>query len=186
VPSDAQTTHHRHADARPDHWIDRWLPWLFFGAVVISLFAYLGSAALFEPDEGRNSEKAREILVLKDWLTPRENFYPVLDKPIFFYWLIALSYKVLGVSEWAARLPSAMAALGCIGLVYYFVRQRWGRWEALWSGLILLGSYISCAGRDMSLTLFTCCGLFYEARHGELQPAQDAGFVLYGALVSPR
>ncbi len=51
---------------------------------------------MFEPDEGRNAEKAREILVLNDWITPHENFHPVLDKPIFFYWLIALAYKIFG------------------------------------------------------------------------------------------
>ena len=67
--------------------------WLVWGGVTAALFFQLGGAALFEPDEGRNAEKAREILVLQDWVTPHENFHPVLDKPIFFYWLIALSYK---------------------------------------------------------------------------------------------
>ena len=190
MPSNAQATHHRQADARSFHWIDRWLPWLFFGAVAVALFAYLGSAALFEPDEGRNAEKAREILILNDWLTPHENFYPVLDKPIFFYWLIALSYKFFGVSEWAARLPSVLSALGCVGLVYFFVRRRWGRWEALWSGLILLGSVeffiLSRAVIfDMSLAFFLTLALcaFYEVAHTDnVKRRRVLCFVLYGAL----
>src|SRR5262247_3099850 len=85
---------------------ERWLPWICGGAALFIVFYQLGGAALFEPDEGRNAEKAREILLLRDWLTPHENFYPVLDKPMFFYWLVALSYRLFGISEWAARLPS--------------------------------------------------------------------------------
>lgn len=153
---------------------DRWLPWLL-GAVVVFVFFYqLGGAALFEPDEGRNSEKAREILVLNDWVTPHENFHAVLDKPIFFYWLIALSYKLFGVSEWAARLPSAVAALSCVLLVYRFARAWCGRWEALWSALILVSSTeFFLLGRivifDMTLTFFQTLALwtFYEVEHAD-------------------
>ena len=134
----------------------------------------LGGAGLFDPDEGRNSEKAREILVLNDWVTPHENFHPVLDKPMFFYWLVALSYKLFGVSEWSARLPSALAALGCLIIVYRFADQRWGRWEALWSALILLTSaqffvLARIVILDMPLTFFLTLALcaFYEAAHAD-------------------
>jgi len=152
----------------------RWLGLLFWAAAVGILLYQLGGAGLFDPDEGRNAEKAREVLVLNDWITPHENFYPVLDKPMFFYWLVALSYKLFGVSEWSARLPSALAALACLILVYRFADQRWGRWEALWSALILL----TCAQffllariviLDMSLTFFLTLALcaFYEAVHAD-------------------
>jgi len=151
-----------------------WLPWLLTAAVTFVLLNQLGSAALFEPDEGRNAEKAREILVLNDWVTPHENFYPVLDKPIFFYWLIAVSYKLFGVSEWTARLPSFLAALGCVVLVYRFARSRWGRWVALWSALVLVTSVeFFVLARivifDMPLTFFETVALlaFYEAQHSE-------------------
>jgi 4-amino-4-deoxy-L-arabinose transferase-like glycosyltransferase len=148
--------------------------WLAWGGIVAALFYHLGGAVLFEPDEGRNAEKAREILVLQDWLTPHENFHAVLDKPIFFYWLIALAYKVFGMSEWAARLPSALAALGTLVLVYRFARVSWGRWTALWSVLILLTSVeFFVLARivifDMTLTFFLTLALcaFFEASHGE-------------------
>ena len=76
----------------------------FLGVVcLVILFANLGGAAFFEPDEGRNAEKAREILLLNDWVTPHHNFLPTLDKPIAFYWPVALSFKLFGFSEWAAR-----------------------------------------------------------------------------------
>jgi 4-amino-4-deoxy-L-arabinose transferase-like glycosyltransferase len=153
---------------------ERWAAWFLFGTAIVVLFLRLGSAALFEPDEGRNAEKAREILVLNDWITPHENFHPVLDKPIFFYWLIALAYKVFGISEWAARLPSALAALACIGVVHWFVRRRWDFWTAQWSGLILLTSLgFFLLARvvifDMNVTLFLALALcaFYEGAHAD-------------------
>ena len=157
---------------------------------VVVLFLHLGSAALFEPDEGRNAEKAREILVLNDWITPHENFHPVLDKPIFFYWLIALAYKIFGISEWAARLPSALAALSCIGVIYWFVRRRWDLWAAQWSGLILLTSLgFFVLARivifDMNLTLFLALALcaFYEgARADDLTRRRIFCLILYASL----
>ncbi|MGZ8483328.1 MAG: glycosyltransferase family 39 protein [Candidatus Binatia bacterium] len=145
---------------------------------------------MFEPDEGRNAEKAREILVLNDWITPHENFHAVLDKPIFFYWLIALSYKLFGVSEWAARLPSALAAFGSIVMVYVFVRHWWGEWEARWSVLALVTSagyfvFSRLVIFDMTLTAFIMLALcaFYHAAH---TPSSTANWttcaILYGAL----
>ena len=110
---------------------------LFCGWV---LFTNLGGAALIEPDEGRNAEIAREILLLKDWVTPHYDFIPRLDKPLFFFGLIALSYKFFGISEWAARLPSALAALACLCITYRFAGSLFGRRAGLWSALILLSS----------------------------------------------
>ncbi len=145
---------------------------------------------MFEPDEGRNAEKAREILVLNDWITPHENFHAVLDKPIFFYWLIALAYKIFGISEWAARLPSALAALSCIGVIYWFVRRRWDLWAAQWSGLILLTSLgFFVLARvvifDMNLTLFLALALcaFYEGAHAnDLTKRRIFCLLLYASL----
>jgi 4-amino-4-deoxy-L-arabinose transferase-like glycosyltransferase len=163
---------------------------LLFSVCLLILFVNLGGPLLFEPDEGRNAEKAREILVLGDWLTPHENFVPVLDKPMFFYWLVALSYKGFGISEWAARLPSALAALGCLLVVYGFGRSRWGQWEALWSALILLSSVeffllARLAVSDMTLTFCTTLALcsFYAAVHDQSERARKIHcLVMYVAL----
>jgi 4-amino-4-deoxy-L-arabinose transferase-like glycosyltransferase len=170
----------------------RWLFWLLLGVCLTTLFYQLGTAGLFEPDEGRNAEKAREILLLNDWVTPHEDFFPVLDKPMFFYWLIAISYKAFGVNEWAARLPSVLAALGCFALVYSFARIRWGPWEALWSGLILIsGVEFFILSRvvifDMSLTFCITLALysFYQAAHADDAMRRRIYCVLmYGALAA--
>jgi 4-amino-4-deoxy-L-arabinose transferase-like glycosyltransferase len=173
--------------------IDRlhhYLPWLLCLFCLAVLFVNLGSADLFEPDEGRNAEKAREILLLNDWVTPHENFLPVLDKPVFFYWLVAFSYKIFGISEWSGRLPSALAALGCLFLVYRFARQRWGSWEASWSVLILLTSVeffllSRIVISDMTLTFCVTLALssFYSAVQAEEKKAKRLHcWLMYGAL----
>ena len=170
----------------------RWSPWVLSLGVVMALCWQLGAAALFEPDEGRNAEKAREILVLNDWVTPHENFHPVFDKPVFFYWLVAIAYKIFGVSEWAARLPSVLAALGCLALVYRFAALRWDRSTGFWSVLILLTSIEFFALSrvvifDMSLTFFLTLSLcaFYEASHAEsLKWRRVYSLVLYLALAA--
>lgn len=170
--------------------VNPYLTWLLCLVCVAVLFVNLGSAAFFEPDEGRNAEKAREILLLNDWVTPHENFLPVLDKPMFFYWLVALSYKIFGIAEWSARLPAIVFALGCLFLVYHFARQWWGSWAAMWSVLILLTSVeffllARIVRSDMTLTFCVTLALcsFYSAVHAENEKAKKLHCLLmYGAL----
>ena len=140
-----------------------------FGAALLlcaaALFLKLGAPALFDPDEGRNAEKAREILLLDDWITPHENFLVVLDKPISYYWLIAASYETFGVSEWSARLPSALAGAGCVLLIFFFALRFFGPWEGLWGAVVLattLEFYILARTVifDMTLTFFITLSLF--------------------------
>ncbi len=92
-------------------------PLFFFG---------LGRSGLGDPDEGRNAEAAREILVTRDWVTPHLDGVPYLDKPPAFFWLVAQSYRILGVNELAARAPSALFALAGVLLVFWFARRRIG------------------------------------------------------------
>ncbi len=136
----------------------------------VALFDHLGAPALFEPDEGRNAEKAREILLLHDWITPHENFLAVLDKPIAYYWLVAASFEAFGVSEWSARLPSALAAAGCVYLVFLLAGRFFGFWPGIWAGLVLATSLeFYLLSRivifDMTLTFFVTLALycFFEA-----------------------
>jgi len=145
------------------------------GLIIFSLcvlFSHLGTAVMFEPDEGRNAEIAREILLLRDWVTPHYDFIPRLDKPISYFWLVALSFHLFGLSEWSARLPSALAAFGCLSVTYALARAMFGRWAALWSALVLLTSIEFFALSrivilDMLLTFFfsfALCAFFLGQR----------------------
>ena len=84
---------------------------LLLVAATVLFFAGLGRLPLIEPDEGRNAEVGREMLASGDWVTPHYNGFAYLDKPAVYFWMVAASMKMFGVSEAAARLPSALMAL---------------------------------------------------------------------------
>jgi 4-amino-4-deoxy-L-arabinose transferase-like glycosyltransferase len=103
-------------------------------------FIGLGRLPLTEPDEGRNAEVAREMLVLHDWITPHYDTLPYLDKPAVFFWLVAGSFRLLGMSEAAARMPSALAALGTVLLIWLVGRRMFGERTAWTAGVIFATS----------------------------------------------
>jgi 4-amino-4-deoxy-L-arabinose transferase-like glycosyltransferase len=120
-----------------------WPYLLGLGLMGLALFGYrLGAPGLMDPDEGRYAEIAREMFVLQDWLIPHLNLFPYLEKPPLIYWLTALSFKTLGYTELAARLPSAAAALGGLLTAYWLARTLWGTGTALVSATVLA----TCSG----------------------------------------
>src|SRR4030095_16966575 len=83
--------------------------WLAFAACAFLLgFAFIGTRGLWEPDEGRYAESAREMLVSGDFMTPHLRAQAHFTKPPMTYWLIAGSMAVLGPTEIAVRLPTAL------------------------------------------------------------------------------
>ncbi len=112
-------------------------PLLFLLLVAaLMFFAGLGRLPLIEPDEGRNAEVAREMLTSGDWLTPHFNTLTYLDKPVVYFWLVAASFKVWGVTEWAARFPSALMGLATMILCWLMARRMFGDSSALRAGLV--------------------------------------------------
>lgn len=91
---------------------------------VLTFFVGLGSPSIADSDEAFYAESSREMVESGDWLTPHFNYVYRFEKPVLYYWLAGLSYATLGVSEMAARLPSAFAGLG-LTLVTFFSARRW-------------------------------------------------------------
>ena len=58
------------------------------------------------------------MTVTGNWITPYFNEATRFDKPPLVYWLIAIAYKIIGVNEWAVRLPSALAAIALMLTVF--------------------------------------------------------------------
>ncbi len=89
-------------------------------------FALLAPRPLFDPDEGRYAEIPREMLRGGDWVIPHLNGLVYLEKPPLQYWLTALSFEVLGPSEFAARLCTGLAGYLSLAAVFLVGRRLWG------------------------------------------------------------
>lgn len=134
---------------------------LLFGS---AFFLFLGRIALIEPDEGRYSEIPREMLEKGDFLTPTLNYVHYFEKPPLHYWLNAISFKLFGLNEFAARFSSALAGLLTVLLVYHTARLLFGRREGILAAFILgtstgflVQSRINLT--DMTLTFFLSAAL---------------------------
>lgn len=95
------------------------------GVILAFGFVYgFASYPLLEPDEGRNAEVAREMAITNDYVLPRLNGLPYLDKPVLFFAVGAASMEMLGPTELAARLPSLMFTVATLVLVWGFGRRH--------------------------------------------------------------
>ncbi len=89
--------------------------WLRFGKWVtvcwVVVFWKLSGPALMDPDEAHYAQLTREMLRAGNWMIPLLDGLPYIDKPVLFHWLQGLAIAVLGETETAMRLPSAVAAI---------------------------------------------------------------------------
>src|SRR5947199_3648130 len=91
--------------------------------VFFLFFFRLGGTPRLDPDEPVYGQIAREMVKTGHWLTPHLAGRPWFDKPPLFYWASAAAMAVLGPTELAARLPSALAAVLLAGLVFVLGRR---------------------------------------------------------------
>ena len=110
---------------------------LIIATLYLCYFHNLGAIGLVGPDEPRYSWIAREMYESGDWVTPRLYGKPWFEKPPLLYWGVALSFKLFGVSDAAARLPSALAALMAALAVAWLAWRVYGAWTARWLLLLL-------------------------------------------------
>ena len=173
-----------------------------FGGVLF--FSYLGGWDLWNPDEPRYAQVAREMLQGEGWIIPHLNSAVYYDKPPFLFWLIAGSSKVLGgMSETAARLPSACFGLLTIILLFFFGKKLFDERTGFFAALVLAtcGEFFWLARRadlDITLTFFTTLAILlfyvgYQQQRWRLlyyllaYAAMALGFFtkLYPALIVP-
>src|SRR5581483_4818432 len=96
---------------------------LIAGFCAFLCFWGLSYFGLIGADEPRYAQVAREMLARHDWITPVLGGKPWLEKPVLYYWQAMLSYSVFGVTDWAARIPSAVDATLMVVAVYVFLRR---------------------------------------------------------------
>jgi 4-amino-4-deoxy-L-arabinose transferase-like glycosyltransferase len=130
----------------------------------------LGAATLWDIDEGNNAEAAREMLESDNWTIPTFNFVLRVDKPALLYWLQITCYKAFGINEFAARLPSALAALLGMLATYELGRRMFNCGVGLLAGVVLatapaFSAAAHFANPDALLTAFTALA-FLSFWHG--------------------
>ena len=106
-------------------------------AAALALGYNLGGYPLFDPDEGRNAEVAREMATTNDYLLPHLDGLPYLDKPIVYFAAAAGVMEILGPTETAARLPAYLFTLATLIVLVRFARRRWGGDAGWLAGLAL-------------------------------------------------
>ena len=125
-----------------------------------SAFAFifgLGRLGFLGPDEPRYAEVAREMFAGGDYISTRLCGCLWFEKPVLLYWMSAISYRLFGVNEFAARLPSAMAAIATVALLFCALRRLASPRVAVCGSLVLATSgifiaYARVAVPDMILT----------------------------------
>lgn len=135
-------------------------PWvLLIGLWVWATFGWLNVFGLLDNNEGLYAEIAREMVESGDWLTPRLNYVPYLEKPPLLYWSLAVSMSLLGASEFAVRLVPGLFLGGTIAAVVWLA-WRLGRRRAGWLAGLILSSASGFVVLNRT-TLFdvplTCC-----------------------------
>ena len=131
--------------------------WLL--VVAVALFINIGGYPLFDADEGRNGEVGREMAATNDYVMPRIDGMPYLDKPIVYFAAEAAAMEVLGPTELAARLPAYLFTLLTALLVFWFAKKVWSEEPAYIAAIAFLSMPITMAFArtvifDSALTFF--------------------------------
>ena len=162
-----------------------WRIYLGIACMTLIWFGLLSGRALYEPDEGRYAEIPREMLQNHQWVIPHLDGLAYLEKPPLQYWLTALSYALVGESEFGARLCTGLAGYLSLSIGFLLGRRLWSpavgartvlfmAASPLW---VLMGHQLTL---DMLLSccLFACLGCYLIAQTNRAHPARRAGWML--------
>ncbi len=106
--------------------------------VVVPLFSLgISNHGLWTPDEPRVAEIGREMAETGNWAVPTLNKRPFLESPPLYYGVLAMFYRIFGVSDTVARIPSALFCFGSVILLFFITNRLFNTNTALFSGIIL-------------------------------------------------
>jgi 4-amino-4-deoxy-L-arabinose transferase-like glycosyltransferase len=114
--------------------------WTTVIVAAIVFFWGLGSMDLLSLNEGRRALAIQEMVSSGNWLLPHLNGELYLTKPPLLYWLSSSLGCIWGVNEWTLRLPSALAAIAVLIMVYRYALQQSGKWAALFAVQLLIAN----------------------------------------------
>jgi 4-amino-4-deoxy-L-arabinose transferase-like glycosyltransferase len=143
---------------------------LLLGLGLLLLATGMGLRDPWPADEPRFALIARDMVATGDWLFPRVGGDLYQDKPPLFFWLLATAYALTGSLRLSFLLPSFLAGLGTLVLVYDLTRRLWNREAGLWAALVLLFALqftmqARAAQIDATLCFLTTLSLYALLRH---------------------
>ncbi len=161
---------------------------LLLGTAFLAFWS-LGSLPLIDVDEPVYGQVGKEMAhaSLANWLSPHYGGQLWFDKPPLFYWLTALSMRVFGVSEFAARLPSALLSVALIAATYALARRACpaAPSAALWSGFVLATSlqfFTLARAAVTDMTLAVCLTLALYGLYAWTQTNRGRWIALAGLM----
>jgi 4-amino-4-deoxy-L-arabinose transferase-like glycosyltransferase len=163
---------------------------LILATLYVSFFANLGVVGFIGPDEPRYAWIARDMAEIGDWVTPRLYGKPWFEKPPLYYWGAAISFKLFGVSEAAARLPSAIAALLATLAMGWLTWRVYSGGTARWVLLLLpttagMVGFSHAAATDMPFAGMLTIAMVFAARLiGVVPPPASNSFVSSGPFTA--
>src|SRR5271155_5700388 len=107
-------------------------------AAAVLYLAGLGRSALWEPDEGRYAEVAREMALTGDYITPRNDWVRYFEKPPLVYWITAGSIRMLGPDEFAVRMQAALFSALQVGLAEIIGEAMFGATAGILAAIALM------------------------------------------------
>jgi 4-amino-4-deoxy-L-arabinose transferase-like glycosyltransferase len=143
---------------------EKWTYGALAALLTLLWLATLSARPIFNPDEGRYAEIPREMLSGGDWVIPHLNGLDYIEKPPLQYWATALSFRLFGVTQFAARLYCALTALASVFLAWLAARrlanpQAGWRAAAVLSGMLMFAVLGQLLTLDMSLTFYMTLSL---------------------------
>ncbi len=167
----------------PDSRIARFSLWI--AVCWVGIFWRLSYLPLLDPDEAHYAEITREMRRLGDYVVSRIDGVPLIDKPALFHWFQAGSFSIFGENEFAARFPTALAALALIWTTYWLGTRLFGRETGERGALMLALTPLTFALArfayfDMIFTAFVfgAIALLTVAAMDQRRALQIPGFVL--------
>lgn len=133
---------------------------------IVLFFPFLGAVHLFDWDEINFAESAREMLLTKDFLSVQIDFHTFWEKPPFFIWMQALSMKIFGVNEFAARFPNAINGIFTALILFEIGKKHFSRkfgliWVFVYFGAILPHFYFKSGIIDPWFNFFIFLGHYF-------------------------
>jgi 4-amino-4-deoxy-L-arabinose transferase-like glycosyltransferase len=161
--------------------------WATAFVAVIVFFWGLGSLDLMSLNEGRRALAIQEMVANGDWLLPHLNGELYLTKPPLLYWLSSAFAVFGGVNEWTLRLPSALAAIAALWMVYRYTLKQAGPWAGLFSVQILVANLgFAMLGRraeiEMLLTALCVGSILSALQYIQTQSSKNWIYLSYFLL----